>query len=261
MKEFLLLSLFLVFFIPSSVFGVPDIENKTIVAESQDKEIVLSLKFGENQFSRFDRLIPNLQSGLLSFGDRIVEIGDTRAKIMGNSFAVHSENILIYAKGLNENQFEINVYLIGSNQLEPIKFVSVTQEEKNVVKKDESKPIEMIVLVRQDIRTFWNDTYDLEIKVFDKEINPNPKFYQSLGAIEKADIGVILKNSDDKILTQFNGKTDSKGYWKGDYFVLQNLVVGGNYIVEVNVNYLDSNNFQELETFIISDTRDAKSSN
>jgi len=40
----------------------------------------------------------------------------------------------------------------------------------------------------------------------------------------------------------------------------KNLVAGGMYIVEVDVTYLDSNNFQKFETFIISNTRDAKDS-
>ena len=116
----------------------------------------------------------------------------------------------------------------------------------------------MIVLVKQDIKTFWNDTYDIEIKVFDKAINPNPQFYQSLGAINQAEVKVTLKDVDGIELTQFSGQTNSKGFWDGDYFVLQNLVSGGTYIVEVNVTYLESTNFQSFETFIISDTKDTK---
>ena len=186
----------LLVFLPSSVFGIPDIENKTIIAESENEEIILSLEFGENYISRFDRLVPTFHSGLLIVGDRIIEIVDARAKIMGNSFVIHSENMLIYAKGIGGDQFTINTYLIGSDQLEPVKLVTKSFEEEKLVKKGDSKPVEIIVLVRQDIRTFWNDTYDLEIKVFDKEINPKPQFYQSLGAIDQADINVTLKDSD-----------------------------------------------------------------
>ena len=54
-------------------------------------------------------------------------------------------------------------------------------------------------------------------------------------------------------LTQFSGQTNSKGFWDGNYFVLQNLVLGGKYLVEVDVTYLESKNFQSFETFIISD--------
>ena len=261
LKRLFLLPLFLLVLVPHSVFGVVDIENKNIIAESKDGEIVLSLEFGENQYSRFDKIIPTLQSGLLVIGDSLVEIQDARTKIMGNSFVVHSENILIYAKGLGNGDYLINSYLLGSNQLNAIRLVTAPTQDVTTEIEDNSLPIEMIVLVQQDIRTFWNDTYDIEIKVFDKAINSNPRFYQSLGAIDQAEIDVTLKDMDGEKLTQFTGQTNSKGFWDGDYFVFQNLVSGGTYSVEVNVTYLESNNFQKFETFIISDTKDAKSSN
>jgi hypothetical protein len=252
--------LFLLVLVPPSVFGVADLENKNIIAESGDGEIVLSLEFGESLTSRFDRIVPTLHSGLLVVGDSIMEIKDARTKIMGNSFVVHSENILIYAKGLGNEKYLINSYLLGNNQLDPIKLVTVPTNDVTPTIEDDSIPLELIVLVQQDIKTFWNDTYDIEIKVFDKAINPNPKFYQSLGAIDQAEIKVILKDIDGIKLTQFSGQTNSKGFWDDDYFVLQNLVSGGEYFVEVNVTYLESRNFQSFETFIISDTRDSKDS-
>ena len=247
--------LFLLVLVPPSVFGVVDLENKNIIAESRDGEIVLSLEFGENLISRVDRIIPTLQSGLLVVGDSIIEIKDARTKIMGNSFVVHSENILIYAKGLGNGNYLINSYLLGSNQLNSIRLVTVPSEDVTHPLEDSSMSLELIVLVQQDIKTFWNDTYDIEIKVFDKAINPNPQFYNSLGAINQAEIKVTLKDIDGEDLTQFSGHTNSKGFWDGDYFVLQNLVSGGKYFVEVNVTYLESNNVQSFETFIISDVR------
>lgn len=251
---------FLLVFIPPSVFGVIDLENKNIIAESGDGEIVLSLEFGESIISMSEKIIPSLQSGLLVLGDSIIEIQDSRTKIMGNSFVIHSENILIYAKGLGNENYLINSYLLGSNQLDPIKLKTVPSEDTAVVE-DSFTPPELIVLVQQDIKTFWNDTYDIEIKVFDKTINPNPKFYQSLGAINQAEIVVVLKDLDNMELATLVGLTNSKGFWNGDYYVPQNLVSGGKYFVEVDVGYLESTNFQKFETFIISDTRDAKSSN
>ena len=49
LKRLFLLPLFLLVLVPQSVFGVADIENKNIIAESEDGEIVLSLEFGKNQ--------------------------------------------------------------------------------------------------------------------------------------------------------------------------------------------------------------------
>ena len=253
-------SIVLLVLIPPSVFAVADIENQTVVAQSKGGEIILSLEFGENQISRFNKMMPTFQSGSLIVGDSIIEIVDARAKFMGNSFVIHSDDILIYAKSMGEQGFQINSYLLGGNQLEAIKLTSVSMDEEEIIAENDSQKIETIVLVQQDIRTFWNDNYDIEIKVFDKAINPKPQFYQSFGAIENANIQVNLKDLEGNQLTQFTGQTNSRGFWEGDYFVLQNLVAGGTYLVEVNVDYLDSNNFQQLETLIVSDTRSSDSS-
>ena len=254
-------SIVLLVLVPPAVFAVADIENQTVVAQSKGGEIILSLEFGENQISRFNKMIPTFQSGSLIVGDSIIEIVDARAKFMGNSFVVHSDDILIYAKSMGEQGFQINSYLLGGNQLDAIKLTSVSMDEEEIIAENDSQKIETIVLVQQDIRTFWNDNYDIEIKVFDKAINPKPQFYQSFGAIENANIQVTLKDLEGNQLTQFTGQANSRGFWEGDYFVLQNLVAGGTYVVEVNVDYLDSNNFQQFQTIIVSDTRASDSSN
>jgi len=258
LNRFTLPLLFLIVLVPNSVFGIADIENKDIIAESKDGEIVLSLKFGENQYSRFDRIIPTLQSGLLVLGDIIMEIQDARTKIMGNSFVVHSENILIYANGIGNEHYLINSYLLGSNQLDPIRLETIpTLEDANGIKED-TKPIEMIVLVRQNFKTFWKENYNIAIKVFDKDINQNPQFHQSFGAVNQAEIVVTLKELNGERSVKLTGQTNSKGFWNGSLFVNQNIIPGGKYIVEVDVTYLDSNNFQKFETFVVSDTRSSK---
>ena len=258
LNRFTLPLLFLIVLVPNSVFGVADIENKDIIAESKDGEIVLSLKFGENQYSRFDRIIPTLQSGLLVLGDSIMEIQDARTKIMGNSFVVHSENILIYANGIGNEHYLINSYLLGSNQLDPIRLETVPTLEDTTGIKEDTKPIEMIVLVRQNFKTFWKENYNIAIKVFDKDINQNPQFYQSFGGVNQAEIVVTLKELNGERSVKLTGQTNSKGFWNGSLFVNQNLIPGGKYIVEVDVTYLDSNNFQKFETFVVSDTRSSK---
>lgn len=249
--------LFLLIFIPGTINGLADIENKNISGKSVSNEVVLSLQFGENKYSHFHGIIPTLLSGSIVIGDLTFEIENARAKIMGDSFVVHSDNILIYAKKIDLENYLINCYVIGGNKLEPIKLISVQQP--NIPKEIENtKDVKLVVLVQQDIRTFWNDTYDLAVKVFDKSINPKPQFYQSLGAIDQAKVTVVIKNSDGIELKRFEGKTNSKGFWDESYFVAQNIVPGGNYVVELSVDYLGSKNVQEFETFIVSTPREGK---
>jgi len=54
--------------------GFANIENKNIIAQTMDEEVILSLQYGENQYSKFDRIIPTLKSGSLVLGDQILEI-------------------------------------------------------------------------------------------------------------------------------------------------------------------------------------------
>ena len=132
-----MLLLFLLVLVPTSAFGVADLENKNIIAESDNGEIVLSLEFGEGLISRFDRIIPTLQSGLLVVGDSIIEIENARAKIMGNSFVVHAENILIYAKGLGDEKYLINSYLLGNNQLDSIRLITIPSDDITSIIQDD----------------------------------------------------------------------------------------------------------------------------
>jgi len=261
-----LIKIFLAFFIlliiiPCSLKGFADFENKDFIAESENGEVVLFLQFGENQYSKFDKSIPFLKSGSLVLGDRIMEIDNARVKIMGNSFVVHSDDILIYAKGTDLGNYLINCYVIGGHKLEKIELISFQQQEIQKEMEESSTSIELIVLVQQDIRTFWNDTYDLAVKVFDKSINPNPQFYQSLGAIDQAKITVVMKNSEGLEIKQFIGETNSKGFWDVSYFVPQNIIPAGPYNVELSVDYKGTKNFQDFETFIVGDTRASDSSN
>ena len=109
-------SLVLLVLVPPSVFAVADIENQTVVAQSKGGEIILSLEFGENQIFRFNKMIPTFQSGSLIVGDSIIEILDARVKFMGNSFVVHSDNILIYARSMGEKDFKsIVIFLEETN--------------------------------------------------------------------------------------------------------------------------------------------------
>ena len=67
-----------------------------------------------------------------------------------------------------------------------------------------------------------------------------------------------MKDLDGEKITELTGQTNSKGFWNGSVFVNQNLAAGGKHIVEVDVTYLNSNNFQKFETFVVADTRSSK---
>lgn len=261
MLKIILSILIPLFLFPSFSYGFADIENTDIIAQSDNGEVVLTLQFGKNQNSYFDKPIPTLQSGSLALGDRIMEIQNARVKIMGDSFVLHSEKILVYAHGSTLGDYLINCYVIGGTKLEPIKLNLVHPQDFNEEIKESPSNTELIVLIQQDIRTFWNDTYDLAVKVFDKSINPNPQFYQSFGAIDQAEITMIVKNSDGVEIQRFIGETNSKGFWDVSYFVPQNIIPGGKYIVELSVDYKGTTNFQNFETFIVADTKASDSSN
>ena len=38
--------------VPTSVFGIAELENKTIISNSENLDIILTLEFGKNQYSK-----------------------------------------------------------------------------------------------------------------------------------------------------------------------------------------------------------------
>ena len=108
---------------------------------------------------------------------------------------------------------------------------------------------ELIILVEQDLRNYWKDNYDIDVKVFDKKLNPNPKFLDTWGAIKDAKVTVTLAPQDGSSKDVLSGQTSEIGLWNGDYLIPDNKKIG-KYLVGVDAEYQGSHASQTLEMFI-----------
>lgn len=263
MEKLVLTGLLLILPLIGSAHGI---SNVNIVAESTEiEDIVLSLEFGDYEFLKNNRLVPTLNSGTLSLGEDIVDLTDSVLKKMGKSFVLRNDDVLIYARNMGENEFTINLYFLDGAGLKAIKLVTDTKSISDKIipttkEKETTDTPKLTVLVQQDSKNYWRENYDVSVKVFNKEINPNPEFHKSLGAIQSASVIVTLYNQDGKTITTLNGTTDSKGFWKGKYLIEDNLAQQGKYTVNVDVSYQSGQVNQQLEMFVLGPTPDDGSS-
>jgi hypothetical protein len=118
------------------------------------------------------------------------------------------------------------------------------------LKKESITKPELAMLIKQDFRNYWNRNYDIFVKVFDKKINPNPAFDQSLGTVTGAMVNVTLTHEDGSQTKKISGITDKNGYWNGKQYFAENLSKPGRYFVNVVVHHLGGTVSQNQEIFL-----------
>ena len=259
---FSLIPLFFLLLISSfDAYALTNLENKDIIAESSNgfNNYFLVIEFGDYEFTKKGKPIPQVNSAFLDINGHVIDLDNLRPKIMGNSFVVRSDDVLIYAQGKGNDQYQINLYILDGTGLNRITLMTndVSEEKMSIIKDEEILP-DMSVIIKHNDRTFWQQNYVIEIKVIDKNQNTTPAFHESLGAIENADVTVVLTDEENLELTNLTGKTNDSGYWMHEFFIEQNLVHGGKYFVEVTTSYLGITNIQTLETFIVAEVPEDK---
>jgi len=249
-------------FIPSTVFGLADLQNREIIAESTNfEDSSLLLEFGEYDYTNRGKPIPNLELGLFTmFGDTI-ELENPSSKIMGNSFVIKTNEIVIYARGMGNNEYLINAYLIDDNVgLTKRQFVSthssiidINNQEKVISQSEteESKKVEMIILGRISSVVSIKEEYEFSIRVFNEELNPLRNVNQENGHIADVNVAVQIFDSDEVELWSTSGKTDVNGYYSGFLKIPNdNRLVNHEYSVKYTMEY-QGNIDVYYDTFII----------
>ena len=222
----------------------------------------MTLEFGDYTFDRKGNPVPTIKSAFLDISDSAVELENLRAKIMGGSFVMRSDDVVIYARGLGDGQYRINTYILDGTGFNKISLDTVNDptDEKLTTVNNESQSPELIVLTQQAERTYWKENYDISVRVYDAGLNETPEFHESFGSVEGADVSVIVMNEEsEETLTELKGKTDSKGIWTGSHKIVENLTIGGKYLVDVTVSYMGTEKNDSLEMFVIADVSNSES--
>ena len=233
-------------------------------------DVQIQLKIEENQEIAFekgriilDTVIHAIQDMDMSFygtANKFFKIDGTTDDGLGITGT--GKRILLNQNGM---VYEIKGVITKQNFSEKvILYVSVQQVEslQTDLKESITKP-ELVMLIKQDSRNYWNENYDIFVKVFDKKINPNPSFDQNIGTVNDAKVNVTLTHVDGSQTKKISGVTDKNGYWNGKQYFVENISKPGKYFVNAMVYHLGGNVSQNQEMFLFGvttrsyDNRDA----
>jgi len=123
-----------------------------------------------------------------------------------------------------------------------------TQEVKNIYIP------ELLLNFSHDFRTYWTDTFNIDVQSYDAHINDDPKTNFFEGRLANANVTVLLSTVDGQTITTINGVTSEKGYWDGSYYVPQNITPPGEYVVDILLSYYGQSVTGSSSMFIIADT-------
>lgn len=268
MKIFILMIFVLIFAI-TPAFAELDLSNELI--KSTDGNLIL--QFEDNTiryFSTHVEVTPHLEFGLVDLGNFGIQLDDARVNVLGSSFTIKNDNIALYAKNIGDNKFRINAYIFTDSGLQKTTFTaSITPPEPTIYKTpeiiiEETEVIEyrpeLLLTTSHDFKTYWKDTFNIDVQAFDGRINPNPTSSSFEGRLDGADITVLLSLDGDHVAT-INGITTNNGNWDGAYYFIENISTPGEYTVDVILTYLRETVSKSSSMFVIGQVIGAGSGN
>jgi len=110
-----------------------------------------------------------------------------------------------------------------------------------------------------DFRTYWKDTFNIDVQAYDGNKNSNPELNPFQGRLDNVDVSVLLSLNDVKVAT-LSGVTQY-GEWQGEYFFAENISEPGEYVVDIILSYLGKTVSKSSTFFVISTTSDSGSTN
>jgi len=267
----------LIYFLPLLLIGIIPIafadnllENEHLFAESGI--IALDLQFGDDIVrygSTITRTTSTIEDITLTFYGDEINMSDSRAKVYANGDAFSITNIdngiVMYGHYNDDLQnYKINVLFAGQNGF--IKYTINTAAELQDDKVVESEPKEvkekyipdLIITTDHDFKTYWRESFDIEIMAYDENKNDRPDLNRHGGTIDGVDINVIISLEDEKIAT-LSGVTEY-GQWKGSYYFVENLSTPGEYVVDVIASYLGKTASETSSMFVIGTVANGGSS-
>ncbi|QUC65419.1 hypothetical protein NsoK4_04020 [Nitrosopumilus sp. K4] len=263
-KTSMLFSLFLIPLLLHPAYALNSLQDTTMKA--QNSVLTLEFEFGPDEIKEmrtktvFKPTLADLSMTL--YGD-VVDLSDSRLKVYSNGklFSIlHKElGIVMYGKYQeNLDNYKINVYFATDNGLKKQTVTTGLKlpEDKVIVsepKKEKTKYIpDLKMTSSHDFRTYWKDTFNIDVQAFDGKINSNPKQSDFNGRIDGVDVKVIL-SLDNKQVATLSGVTANNGHWAGEYYV-NDRFMPGEYTVDVIISHLGKAVSKSSSMFIIGTT-------
>ncbi len=158
---------------------------------------------------------------------------------------------------MNSNNIEISGTILVDGKIIPIikniieeepVIVQQTIEEPIVIIEEDPIPVKSVIL--QPHTTYWRETYNINVKVFEADQNLQNNYWYREYLVPNIPVSVQLNHEDGTHLTTIQGITDQNGLFEGQYYITENIVKGGKYLVEVIVGDETVGYKQNLLTFI-----------
>ena len=238
--------------IPLSVNAeIPELSDVTL----QSQEI--TIEFGELEIiSKGNDVTVNNTIEKVRMGNIIFD--DTYIKTYNYSFSIKDldNGLVMYAVGDTNTgypyDYDVTIYYQGEKfetfldlQPEPIEESKVIVEEQVEVYEPELK-----VIVERDLRTYWRDTFNFEVIVFDANEAPSTLNKDVFaGRFDGAKVTVLLSIGDDTI-AQYTGQTEN-GVFDGLHYFEENVSIPGQYTFDVIVSYEDNIISESIPFFVV----------
>lgn len=98
-----------------------------------------------------------------------------------------------------------------------------------------------------DFRTYWKDTFNIDVQTYDGKINPKAVGFE--GRLDNANVTVTLSYEDTYIT--MSGVT-KYGNWDGKYYFQENILMPGEYTVDVMASYYNQTVSESSSMFVIA---------
>jgi hypothetical protein len=220
--------------------------------------IVFFIQSNSQNASAFEENLLVFQSGIISTENRDYAISNNfemriiqDGRIMRLSgITTTGEIYYVFQKIVDSNTIVKGKILVNDKFIPIIQSRSVV-EEKQIVDIKQSMPIKMVISQPHDI--YWRQIYTINVKVFEADKNPLNDYWFKEYLVPNIPILIDINHESGRHLTTIEGTTNEDGYFKGQYYVRDNLDWGGKYNVHVVAGDEANNDTEDLTTFIIGE--------
>lgn len=229
------------------------------------------IEFAENTYeTRLHRvtITPNIGFGILQLVDGTVFLdSNNKVNVLGNSFSISLDSGKIYAHNMGDGIFSIVTLTVQDGKFQKQLFPSIIElMDFSIADVVSTEPIP--VIVRENIEllmtgkysmvTALKDQINFDIRVYDKALNPAKSYNYNVGYLEGADITIVIKDSQNKVIWYIEEKTNEFGYGEIEFRVESNFRLMGEHSVSITIQY-DGNTYEAiLPLFIEEQNADAK---
>jgi len=138
-------------------------------------------------------------------------------------------------KNTDIENYDINLYFTTEQGFTKFSIHTTIPYPEDVVAETEPPKIinyvpKLALTSSNDRITYWNDNFNVNVQVFDTNINRDPKNYEFEGRVDDVDITVIISLGDE-IITILKGITEN-GDWSGGHYFNQ-LSKSGQYTIDI----------------------------